>query len=493
MHSKTLRTAGLVLTAGLLSGAAGRAQSNGVPVSGYPLWQERVMLVASNACRTGPQQFRAAYLSGYPNILQAGTSVPTYPLYLNIPLVQSSREHSEEMATMNYFAHNSFDGTSPFTRIQVYYHEGIALGENIAAGYPTPFSAIVALILDGGALDGTGGAGHRTNIMSTLFREMGTGYGYGASSTYHQYYTEDFGGGAADYASPLAAGTHMFTGDGNTTFMASYRSSGGVPVQTAEVVIDGVSHAMSLDFGVATQGTYRSILPTAGACRTYYFKFKDTNAAVWLYPETGQLRSFGEGGCAEDYVSTPVAVALGEISAHEAAGRVTVDWSAFMDAGAHFQVLRATADGGSYEPVSAEFDGASGRADFTWTDETTQPATDYSYKIAYREQETWSYSRPVRVRTAAARLFLRATASNPASGKARLEYQVPLAGLARLDIVNVDGRLVRNLFSGNATTTATTATWDGLTLGGNRAPAGIYFARLRWSSTGASARILLLD
>ncbi len=476
----------------LLPGAVGMAQSNGVPASGYPLWQERVMLVTTNACRTGPQQFRAAYLSGYPNILQAGTSLATYPLYWNLPLDQSARAHSEEMATKNYFAHTSFDGTSPFTRIQSYYHEVGAEGENIAAGYSTPFSAIVALILDGGALDGTGGAGHRTNIMSTLFHEMGAGYGYGAGSTYHSYYTEDFGGGAADFTSPLAAGTHMFTGDGNTTFMASYRSGGGVPVQTAELVVDGASHPMSLDFGAATQGTWRCILPTAGSCRTYYFKFTDTHAAVWLYPEAGQLRSFGEGGCAEDYVSTPVAVALADISVRETAGRVRVDWSAFMDATARFQVLRATSDGGAYAPVSAEFDGSSGRADFTWTDESVQPGTEYFYKIAYREQQTWSYSHPVRVHTAAARLALRATGPNPTRGSARLDYQVPLPGPARLDIVSLEGRHVRTLFAGQAGSSMATVAWDGRSSTGSRAPAGVYYATLRWGSVGASARIVLL-
>lgn len=296
------------MAAGLHAAAPLHATGNGVPVNGFPNWQERAMLAVSNACRTGPQQFHTAYLPGVAGILQPGTSVATFPLYWSLALDQSSRAHSVDMATHNCFQHNSCDGTLWYVRIQSYYTKPAGLAENIAAGYTDPFQAVLAWVNDGGALDGTAGAGHRTNILNSGYREMGAGYAYGAGSTYGKYYTEDFGGGAPDFTSPLAEGSHFFRGDGNTTFMASYYSPTGVAVTAAAVVVDGVAHAMSRGFGVSSRGTYTAALATAAACRSYYFRFTDSLGTTWLYPETGQLRTTGEGGCAEDYTAAPVAV-----------------------------------------------------------------------------------------------------------------------------------------------------------------------------------------
>jgi hypothetical protein len=290
------------------TGSPARSQGNGVPVNGYPSWRERVILVASNACRTGPQQFRDTYLAAYPGILQPATSPATFPLYWTLPLDQSARAHSTDMVTHDFFSHDSFDGTSWYTRIASYYSQSSTLGENIAAGYSTPFAAFLAWITDGGALDGTQAAGHRTNIMASYYHEMGAGYAFGASTTYHYYYTQDLGGGAADYTSPLVAGVHMFTGDGMTTFMAGYYSPGGTAVSNANLMLEGVTIPMSLGFGSSTRGTYVAALPTGTGCRSYYFRFQDAGGNTWLYPEAGQLRTTGEGGCTEEYVSTPAAV-----------------------------------------------------------------------------------------------------------------------------------------------------------------------------------------
>jgi uncharacterized protein YkwD len=97
-------------------------------------------------------------------------------------LVRAARLHSQDMLARNYFSHDSPDGADPSDRAR---REGYpsGVGENIAAGYPTP-QAVVAAWMDS--------PGHRANILDCRYRSTGVGFAQG-STGYRTYWTQDFG------------------------------------------------------------------------------------------------------------------------------------------------------------------------------------------------------------------------------------------------------------------------------------------------------------
>lgn len=93
------------------------------------------------------------------------------PLKRNTLLDLAARYHAKDMRDDNYFQHDTYDGyggtqfvCSWSTRIKNWYASG---GENIAWGYSTP-----AAVMSGWM----GSSGHKANILSTGYREIGVGY-----------------------------------------------------------------------------------------------------------------------------------------------------------------------------------------------------------------------------------------------------------------------------------------------------------------------------
>ncbi len=126
-------------------------------------------------------------------------------------LHSSSQTHSDNMANRDFFAHCDLDtGTSPGTRITAAGYNWNSYGENIAAGYGTPVDVMVGWM---------NSSGHRANILSTSFREIGVGYNYQSSDQdnirgdgngdcvadqfnkgpYYRYWTQNFGKRSAVY------------------------------------------------------------------------------------------------------------------------------------------------------------------------------------------------------------------------------------------------------------------------------------------------------
>jgi aminopeptidase N len=90
-------------------------------------------------------------------------------------------------------------------------------------------------------------------------------------------------------------------------------------------------------------------------------------------------------------------------------------------------------------------------------------------------------------------LSLSMAGSNPARGRARLEYGLPRAGSLKLDILDGCGRLVRTLAAGDRPAGKHRATWDGRNAAGTRAGAGTYFARLASGQGTRTLRLVLAD
>ena len=100
-------------------------------------------------------------------------------------LTTAAQLHSEDMATNDYFAHNSQDGRTPIDRMRAAgYNYNTWYGENIAAGQTT-----AQQVFD----DWRGSPSHNEIMLSPSFVVIGIGLAYDASSTYKWYWTTDFG------------------------------------------------------------------------------------------------------------------------------------------------------------------------------------------------------------------------------------------------------------------------------------------------------------
>ncbi len=103
----------------------------------------------------------------------------------NAPLTQAALGHSNDMATKNYFDHNSQDGRTMADRVNAVGYAWSGLGENIAAGQETLQDAMSSWQKS---------PGHCSNLMNASYRDMGLACVPGAKgSLYSKYWTMDLG------------------------------------------------------------------------------------------------------------------------------------------------------------------------------------------------------------------------------------------------------------------------------------------------------------
>ena len=100
----------------------------------------------------------------------------------NEGIARACRDHAYDMGTNHFFAHASSDGSNFSTRMKRYGTiEGVA-GENIAAGFGSGRSCVIALVIDAGIPS----RGHRNNIFNGNYKLLGVGTGvYGKSANSH--------------------------------------------------------------------------------------------------------------------------------------------------------------------------------------------------------------------------------------------------------------------------------------------------------------------
>ncbi|MGW3849155.1 CAP domain-containing protein [Streptomyces fagopyri] len=103
------------------------------------------------------------------------------PVTLNAKLSKAARRHSADMAGHRNMSHRGSDGSGPGRRITRAGYDWSAYCENVAYGYPTPAAVMAAWMSS---------PGHRRNILTCGFREIGLGLAQPGS-----YWTQDFGTG----------------------------------------------------------------------------------------------------------------------------------------------------------------------------------------------------------------------------------------------------------------------------------------------------------
>ena len=105
-------------------------------------------------------------------------------LTLSSQLTKSARVHATDMATNGYFSHTGLNGSTPWDRAKANGYTYSFIGENIAAGSPTPEGTINQWM---------NSPGHRRNILNPNFREIGFGYANAPNSSYQHYWVQVFG------------------------------------------------------------------------------------------------------------------------------------------------------------------------------------------------------------------------------------------------------------------------------------------------------------
>ncbi|NJK39883.1 MAG: hypothetical protein HC835_16975 [Oscillatoriales cyanobacterium RM2_1_1] len=120
------------------------------------------------------------------NNYRADNGLP--PLTLSSQLTNAADTHSENMALQDFFSHTGLDGSKVGDRVQATGYSYTSVGENIAAGYPTPEAVFAGWIAS---------SGHRANILNASYTEIGVGYAYLENDTgsvnFNDYWTQVFG------------------------------------------------------------------------------------------------------------------------------------------------------------------------------------------------------------------------------------------------------------------------------------------------------------
>lgn len=81
---------------------------------------------------------------------------------------------------------------------------------------------------------------------------------------------------------------------------------------------------------------------------------------------------------------------------------------------------------------------------------------------------------------------------NPFNPETTISFDMPKAGNARLDVFNVKGQLVKNLFNGNAPYGKTNLVWNGTDNSGQNVPSGLYFYRLNTNGRSETRKMMLM-
>jgi MYXO-CTERM domain-containing protein len=271
----------------LLCGLAAHAGYGDVDADGLPSWSDRALHLWTNAARVEPEGFENDYQVAGCSLasFKPGEKIPKPPLAYDRNLNEAAVFHSLDMHDNDWFSHDSSDGTDFFTRVQRYYSESSSVGENIAWGYPNVYAAV----FQGWMCS----PGHRENIMSGGYTELGTG-------VVSNYYTQDFGAGAIDAPGPMFMGIHDPEAPANDVAMLADWNGSTAPAHI-EVALDGTTHPLDLEFGSAEMGVYQANLsvPSTGEdCHRYFFKWEDAAGNTGRFPEEGSYL-FGSDCTAE--------------------------------------------------------------------------------------------------------------------------------------------------------------------------------------------------
>lgn len=107
------------------------------------------------------------------------------PMSINDTLGSAAQGYADYMAEANFFAHRGPDGSTLVTRAEAAgYRAWSFLGENLAAGQPTPERVVSAWMKS---------PTHRANVLSPEAVEIGIGKAHNPSARYQVYWAMETG------------------------------------------------------------------------------------------------------------------------------------------------------------------------------------------------------------------------------------------------------------------------------------------------------------
>jgi uncharacterized protein YkwD len=260
---------------------------------------EQYLIELVNRARADPAGEAARFGIDLNEGLAAGTisAAPKAPLAVNPFLTDSARGHSQWMLDSDTFSHTGAGGSSPMQRMQaagyVFVAPGAA-GENIAwrgtkPSVPEPVATTAREHQDLFVDANYPGRGHRVNILSDNYKEIGAGVVAGEFQTYNSVMvTEDFAAsGAGNFLTGVAytdavIADHFYTpgeGIGNVivtarrtsdsaTFTTTTYGSGGysmkLPAGTYDVAAAGLGLGGTVRLGdvvIGLQNVKRDFRP----------------------------------------------------------------------------------------------------------------------------------------------------------------------------------------------------------------------------------------
>lgn len=127
------------------------------------------------------------------NLRRALVSLPA--VSMDVRLMEAAQLHSDDMATNDFFSHTGTGGTSQVERVEVAgYVSWLALGETIAAGYPTPADVVQGWI---------DSPPHQAILLGSPYLHVGVGHSFSGGSTWGHYWTANFGDTATPQEPPV--------------------------------------------------------------------------------------------------------------------------------------------------------------------------------------------------------------------------------------------------------------------------------------------------
>lgn len=81
---------------------------------------------------------------------------------------------------------------------------------------------------------------------------------------------------------------------------------------------------------------------------------------------------------------------------------------------------------------------------------------------------------------------------NPFNPTTKLQFQIPTAGKVKLNIYDINGRLVKEVFSGEKEAGLHTLDWNAKDLNGKQVASGVYFFSVQFNNTLLTKKMIYL-
>ncbi|MCK6552425.1 CAP domain-containing protein, partial [Myxococcota bacterium] len=276
LRSVGLRAALIFATASLPSTALGY----GEPSAGVPSAEERLLHVLTNQVRADPHAW-----PGWNTSLATGEPRPA--LGLDQGLLDAARFHADDMATNDFFAHESSDGTSFGARVGRFFGGGAA-GENIyMATFGGPRDGITAWM--------NSTTGHRENILEPSWNLLGTGAAITGAA---RYYVQDFGQRGGTAVPPIAGAAFERIGGGRLRVLVSWWDAAGRAPSSLVATLGGADVALSHAVGGDGNAIWSAEADEPSPCTPLWVTAAGPSGTT-VFPTTGAL--LVGSSCSEDF------------------------------------------------------------------------------------------------------------------------------------------------------------------------------------------------